>query len=52
MPWRDLTEMRNRLTHGYFDYSPAVVWRVAMDEAPPILARIRKLIADLGRATD
>ncbi|WP_375428085.1 DUF86 domain-containing protein [uncultured Sphingomonas sp.] len=46
MPWRDLTEMRNRLTHGYFDYSPAVVWRIALDEAPAILAQIRRVIAE------
>lgn len=45
LPWRDLTEMRNRLTHGYFDYSPAVVWRIAVDEAPGILAAIRGVIA-------
>jgi uncharacterized protein with HEPN domain len=45
LPWRDLTAMRNRLTHGYFDYSPAVVWRIAVDEAPAILTQVRHVIA-------
>lgn len=46
MPWRDLAEMRNRLSHGYFDYSPAVVWRAATGEVPGILAHVRRVIAE------
>lgn len=51
IPWRDLSDMRNRLSHGYFDYSPTVVWRVAIDDVPPLLADIRQVITDHMRSS-
>lgn len=48
IPWRELADTRNRLTHGYFDVSPAIVWRVAVNEVPPVLTEIRRIIADRG----
>lgn len=52
MPWREMAQLRNRLSHGYFDYSPALVWRIAVDEVPGVLERTRRLIADRAQSED
>jgi uncharacterized protein with HEPN domain len=46
VPWRKLTETRNRLTHGYFDVSPAILWDTAKRDVPPLLVMFRALLEE------
>ncbi len=34
VPWREISEMRNRVTHGYFDIDLDVVWNTIMNDLP------------------
>lgn len=46
VPWRKLTETRNRLTHGYFDVSPAILWDTAKRDVPPLLTMFQALLQE------
>ena len=39
MPWRDITDFRNRVSHGYLDLDLDLVWRVIEIDLP-VLKRI------------
>lgn len=34
VPWREITDMRNRVTHGYFDIDLEVVWNTITRDLP------------------
>jgi uncharacterized protein with HEPN domain len=34
VPWREISDMRNRVTHGYFDIDVDVVWNTIMNDLP------------------
>jgi uncharacterized protein with HEPN domain len=34
VPWREISGMRNRVTHGYFDIDLDVVWNTIMNDLP------------------
>lgn len=36
VPWREITDMRNRVTHGYFDIDLDVVWNTIMNDLPAL----------------
>jgi uncharacterized protein with HEPN domain len=36
VPWREIIDMRNRVTHGYFDIDLDVVWNTIMNDLPAI----------------
>jgi|SRR6516165_3237679 uncharacterized protein with HEPN domain len=44
IPWRDITGMRHRLIHGYGEVRLDIVWAVARDRLPALLAVLRPLI--------
>lgn len=49
IPWPNVVAMRNRLIHGYFDINLDVVWVTVVDDLPPLIADLEKiLISDLG----
>ena len=37
IPWQDITAMRNRLIHAYFDINLDVVWDTIFEELPPLI---------------
>ncbi len=45
IPWHQMTAMRNRLIHGYFDINLDVVWRTIQDDLPPLIEKIDPLIS-------
>lgn len=51
VPWRKLTETRNRLCHGYFDVSPVILWDTAKQSIPPLLVIFRRMLDERVRAT-
>jgi len=36
VPWREISDMRNRVTHGYFDIDLDVVWNTIMNDLPAL----------------
>jgi uncharacterized protein with HEPN domain len=43
IPWPEITNMRNRLIHGYFDIDIDIVWNTASIEIPALLVDLRRI---------
>lgn len=48
VPWRDVIDMRNRLTHGYDTIDYDIVWEVMTIDLPPFLATLREIVGEEG----
>jgi uncharacterized protein with HEPN domain len=46
VPWAQITAMRNRLIHAYFDIDHDVLWRTAIQEVPALLPKLLPLVTD------
>ncbi|MGJ0391604.1 MAG: HepT-like ribonuclease domain-containing protein [Methylocystis sp.] len=44
-PWRQMTGMRNRIAHGYFDVNMRVVWETSQAFVPQLLSRLPEIRA-------
>jgi len=44
IPWRDITAMRNRLIHAYFDIDLDILWQTVTTERPPLLESLEALL--------
>jgi uncharacterized protein with HEPN domain len=42
--WRQMSAMRNRLIHGYFEVNLDIVWKTLTTELPPLACQIRKVL--------
>lgn len=45
VPWRKMISLRNRLIHGYFDINLDIVWDTVMEDLPPLVADLEKLVS-------
>jgi uncharacterized protein with HEPN domain len=43
VPWRVITDMRNRLIHGYFAMRLDLVWQVVAVDLPPLKSQLRSI---------
>jgi uncharacterized protein with HEPN domain len=43
VPWSQITGIRNRLIHAYFDIDSDVVWLTAVEELPRLLPMLQTL---------
>jgi uncharacterized protein with HEPN domain len=46
--WRLLSDVRNRLTHGYFDVDMARVWETVVRDVPPLGLQIDRVLGAWG----
>jgi len=50
--WREMTGMRHRLIHGYAEVRLDLVWTVAREHLPPLIAMLEPLVPpDRGEST-
>ena len=45
VPWRDMSDMRNKVIHDYFRVDLEVVWDVAQNDLPALRPQIDALLA-------
>jgi uncharacterized protein with HEPN domain len=48
---REIIAMRNHIVHGYFGLDHQKVWTAAAVEAPPVVERVREILAELNAAS-
>lgn len=46
IPWRQITDMRNRLVHVYFNINNDLVWVVIDRDLQPLIESIEELLRD------
>jgi len=44
IPWQDIIDMRNHLTHAYFDVDLNIVWDTILRDLPPLVEALEKII--------
>lgn len=45
VPWRDITDMRNRLIHGYDAINHDLVWDVLTLDLPSLIAQLETILS-------
>ncbi len=48
IPWRDMSGMRDKTIHGYFQVDLENVWLVVKEEIPKLKPLIKHVLEDLG----
>jgi uncharacterized protein with HEPN domain len=46
VPWRVMGDFHNKLIHDYFGLELEVIWKTATEDAPVLLDRIERLVAE------
>lgn len=49
VPWPDIAGLRNRLIHGYDTINFDIVWRIATESVPPLIAVLEKALPPLDQ---
>lgn len=47
IPWRQITDLRNVISHEYFQVRLEIIWDVAINEIPPLRGQIQQILLDL-----
>ncbi len=42
--WSDITALRNRIVHGYFNIDYELIWIAAMDECPGLKQQVQAIL--------
>ena len=45
IPWPQITAMRNRLVHAYFDIDLNILWDTVTHNLPPLIATLQRAIS-------
>ena len=44
IPWEDITGMRHRLVHAYFDINLDILWNTMRNDLPSLVSMLRKAL--------
>ena len=47
IPWNQMSGMRNRLIHGYFDVNTNIIWETITHELPALISSLEQLLQTL-----
>lgn len=47
IPWKDATDMRNKLIHEYFGVNIKVVWKTIQEDIPELKEKMAELLKEL-----
>jgi uncharacterized protein with HEPN domain len=47
VPWRVITDMRDRVTHGYFDIDLDIVWNTVTRDLPKLSESVTQIRTEL-----
>jgi uncharacterized protein with HEPN domain len=50
VPWKQVTGMRDKMTHEYFSVDLEVVWRTVHEDLPPLRDTAKKMLEDLAQS--
>ena len=48
VPWRQVTGMRDVISHAYEDLAYEILWRATDRDFPTLKAEVQRMLADLG----
>jgi len=48
IPWKEFAGMRDKLVHGYFQISPAIMWETSRHDLTPLAAGVKALLREYG----
>jgi len=48
IPWKQVTGMRDKMTHEYFRVDLEVLWRTVHEDLPPLCDIAKKMLDDLA----
>ena len=51
VPWRDISDLRNRLIHGYETVDFDTLWSVIQKDFPLLIDQLEAVVAEEGQAT-
>ena len=46
LPWKEMSGMRDKLIHGYFDVIYSIIWETIQNDLPLIKSEIMKILDD------
>jgi len=46
LPWRDMIDVRNRMAHDYLNVNLNIVWKLAMEDLPPLIEPLKRIYKD------
>jgi uncharacterized protein with HEPN domain len=44
IPWREIIGMRHKIVHDYMQVDEDIVWEVATQDLPPLIATLEKIV--------
>lgn len=45
VPWPQMSAMRNRLIHAYFDVNTQLIWDTVADDLPPLIEQLQTILS-------
>lgn len=46
VPWRDISDLRNRLIHAYDMVNFDILWAIVQDDLPPLVEQLESILGD------
>ena len=52
VPWQSMAGMRDRVSHAYFGVDYDILWQTVTEEIPPLLTKLREIVALLEKGKE